>query len=144
MSTTESFDPFSFGSFGDEEEEQRSSNESGEISARKPAVANSYYATGLSASHSCTTVTSKTNNTSKKPRDPPPTNRIVALPPRLNVRLSLHEEVSSTAILDDDNNNDLSTSQLFVEGKITVRLLQNSIITCFHHLRGLEYYFELI
>mmetsp|Transcript_22326 Transcript_22326/g.45932 ORF Transcript_22326/g.45932 Transcript_22326/m.45932 type:complete len:365 (-) Transcript_22326:202-1296(-) len=118
MSTSESFAPFSF---DDDEGEDRSSNESDKILTRKPAVANNHYATGLSASHSCTTATSKTNNTSKKLRDPP-TSRMVALPPRLNVKLALHEEVSSTAILDEDNNGDLSTSHLFVEGKITAQV----------------------
>lgn len=128
MSTTESFEPFSF---NDNEGEDRSSDESDKILTHNPAVTNNHYATGLSASHSCTTATSKTNNTSKKPKDQP-TNRMVALPPRLNVKLALHEEVSSTAFLDKDNNSDLSTSHLFVEGKITVSCcLSRKIFTIF-------------
>lgn len=141
MSTSESFAPFSF---EDDEGEDRSSNESDKILTRKPAVTNNHYATGLSASHSFTTATSKTNNTSKKLRDPP-TSRMVALPPRLNVKLALHEEVSSTAILDEDNNGDLSTSHLFVEGKITVSCcLSHRIFSNYLIFRNLKYCFQLI
>ena len=42
------------------------------------------------------------------------------LPPRLNVRLTLHEEVSSTAVADTEGGNGGSLSQLSIEGKITV------------------------
>ncbi|KAL7528594.1 hypothetical protein ACHAWF_002619 [Thalassiosira exigua] len=43
------------------------------------------------------------------------------LPPRLNVRLKLHEEVSSTAVIDPDGEAG-SLSQLSIEGKVTARV----------------------
>ena len=50
--------------------------------------------------------------------------KTLAIPPRLHVRLSLHEEVSSTAILESVNQNGgeggSSMSQLFIEGKVVV------------------------
>ena len=49
-----------------------------------------------------------TNNTTSK------------LPARLNIRLVVHEEVSSTAVM-DSNNESSSTSQLDIEGKVVVR-----------------------
>ena len=42
------------------------------------------------------------------------------LPPRLNVRLTLHEEVSSTAVIDTEGGDGGSLSQLSIEGKVTV------------------------
>lgn len=43
------------------------------------------------------------------------------LPPRLNVRLMLHEEVSSTAVIDPDGEGG-SMSQLSIEGKVSARV----------------------
>ena len=74
----------------------------------KPAVMNTGPA--LIASKT-STVTNKSNSK--------------ALPPRLVIRLSLHEEVSSTVVVDPDDEGG-SLSQLSIEGKIMVR---NQILT---------------
>ena len=41
------------------------------------------------------------------------------LPPRLNIRLTLHEEVSSSAVVDPDGDGG-SLSQLSIDGKVSV------------------------
>jgi len=47
-----------------------------------------------------------------------------SLPPKMTVKLSLHEEVSSSAVMEggDTKNGGASSSQLFVEGKVVVHV----------------------
>lgn len=72
-----------------------------------------------SRTQSYATTTSRTTNRSaklegvQKDRSPKP------LPPRLNIRLALHEEVSSSAVVDPGGDGG-SLSQLSIEGKVSV------------------------
>mmetsp|Transcript_15823 Transcript_15823/g.34245 ORF Transcript_15823/g.34245 Transcript_15823/m.34245 type:complete len:352 (-) Transcript_15823:1366-2421(-) len=89
--------------------------------------------TAASRTGTHTTNTSKTTNTTNKykrvtgagaktqlaaVREQPSTR---PLPPRLNVRLTLHEEVSSTAVMDPEGEGG-SLSQLSIEGKVMARV----------------------
>lgn len=61
------------------------------------------------------THTSKTKNTTTTKESAKP------LPPRINVKVALHEEISSTAVVDKDADGGVSMSQLSIEGSVTVR-----------------------
>ena len=63
-----------------------------------------------------------------------------SLPPKMTVKLSLHEEVSSSAVMEggDTKNGGASSSQLFVEGKVVVsedihaRVVRTSVHVSLH------------
>ena len=114
------FDPFSY---DDDDQFTPGSNTipaGKSTSASHPGSPAVSYSTSRCESQSFTTATSRTMNTTKKQPVHDGPSKVLALPPRMNVRLSLHEDVSSSAI--KDGNGGISMSQLFVEGKIVVSL----------------------
>ena len=69
------------------------------------------------------THTSKTKNTTttKESKSKAGSTAAKPLPPRINVKVALHEEISSTAVVDKDADGGVSMSQLSIEGSVTVR-----------------------
>ena len=91
--------------------------------------------------------TSRTTNTTKQTKHSQQLESVKEhhtgtkpLPPRLNVRLTLHEEVSSTAVADTEGGNGGSLSQLSIEGKITV---SRSVHASSTYLLDMVYYVML-
>ena len=132
---SEPFDPFSIDDDDNNVEEETTANQTASIQRSSTAA-------GVlqSSPKSNSTATSKTTNTTYKRAQSPhlqqqqhlegvpefsvpeeSAERIPTkpLPPRLNVRLTLHEEVSSTAVVNPEGESG-SLSQLSIEGKVTV------------------------
>lgn len=108
------FDPFNF---VDDDDDDR---------VVSPATTTTAKSTNIS-SGSCSISTSRTANTNRE-ADISKENRLEAvgedsilkpISPRLNVIFTLHEEVSSSATLDQSGEGG-SSSQLFIEGKVMV------------------------
>mmetsp|Transcript_32170 Transcript_32170/g.68082 ORF Transcript_32170/g.68082 Transcript_32170/m.68082 type:complete len:368 (-) Transcript_32170:144-1247(-) len=117
------FDPFSF---EDEIERARSPdtiatsvNESNAYERPLSPQSHQSSAYQQSSANSASTDTSKTTNTAKRSAG---TKSPTPLPPRLVLRLALHEEVSSLAVLDPDDREGGSLSQLTIEGSVRGRV----------------------
>ena len=110
------FDPFNF---VDDDDDER---------VVSPATMTPAKSTNISRG-SCSTSTSRTANTNRK-ADISKENRLKVVEedailkptsPRLNVRFTLHEEVSSSATLDQSCEGG-NLSQIFIEGKVMVSM----------------------
>lgn len=143
---SEPFDPFSIDDDDNNVEEETTANQTASIQQRSSTAAGVLQSSPKSNS----TATSKTTNTTYKRAQSPrlqqqqhlegvpefsvpeeAAERIPTkpLPPRLNVRLTLHEEVSSTAVVNPEGESG-SLSQLSIEGKVTVSLDISGICRC--------------
>jgi len=113
MSQSAPFDPFSF-----------DDDDRGGAAASPTTVSQTNNSTG-SNSYDTSKTTNTTNkktkqSTNKQKLESVQENAVPKpLPPRLNVRLTLHEEVSSTAVVDPAGDGG-SLSQLSIEGKVMV------------------------
>jgi hypothetical protein len=116
------FDPFNI---GDDDKDERVA--SPVTTKTKTTTTTTAANSTIISSGSCSTSTSRTTNknstakiSTENLRRPNPK----PLPPRMNVRFTLHEEVTSSALFDQSCEGG-SLSQLFIEGKVVV-----SIICC--------------
>jgi hypothetical protein len=111
--TESPFDPFNF---GDDDDDERL------VSPATTSAAKASIDTGGSTSTSRTTNKDRTETAGddelKAVTEDTPSKPIA---PRLNVRLTLHEEVSSSATVDRSSDGG-SLSSLFIEGKVMVRI----------------------
>lgn len=122
------FDPFNFDDLVDDGQQDHDEDR-GDGAASPMAV--SAASAGQNSGGTHTTTTSKTTNTTRKrSKQQQQPDRLQAvreeatpkpLPPRLNVRLTLHEEVSSSAVVDTEGDGG-SLSQLSIEGKVQARV----------------------
>jgi hypothetical protein len=116
------FDPFSF--VDDDDDERVVSPATTTTTTTTTTMKSTSISSG-----SCSTSTSRTTNTISN-ADIAKENRLKAvkedtnlkpIPPRLDVKFTLHEEVSSSATMDQSCEGG-SWSQLFIEGKVSVSI----------------------
>lgn len=107
MARQSPFDPFS--SFDDD----CNDNEGGQVASKDGARSKSKKSTAMSSTNS----RSRQRSLDRVQEEVGPK----PLPPRLNVRLTVHEEISSTAVADPGGESG-SLSQLSIEGKVTARV----------------------